>query len=105
MLLEVVSGKLFSWVGDKVAWQPGRLQRALTLNRAHLPDNDAWFNGAWDLIEELLARDPASRPSMYSVLLSPFFTSDRYAASTGTTKSGLEVQGSVKPLEQYSAAQ
>ena len=85
MLLEVVSGKLFSWVGDKVAHQPGRLERALTHSRNHLPADDAWFNGAWDLIEQLLDSDPGSRPSMDSVLLSPFFTSDRFAASSGST--------------------
>lgn len=90
MLLEVVSGKLFSWVGDKVAYQPGRLQRALTLSRNDLPIDDVWFNGAWDLVEQLLSRDPKTRPSMDAVLLSPFFTSDRFAAGTSTTNLDLK---------------
>lgn len=85
MLLEVVSGKLFSWVGDKVAYQPSRLQRAQTLSRKDLPTDDAWSNGAWNLVEQLLNRDPGSRPSMDAVLLSPFFTSDRFAAGSGAT--------------------
>lgn len=81
MLLELVSGKLFTWVGDKIAYQPHRLERALTLTRDHLPADDDWFTGAWNLIEQLLTKDPSSRPSMDSVLLSPFFTSDRFAAT------------------------
>lgn len=85
MLLEVVSCKLFSWMGDKVADQPGRLRRALTLHRNHFPTGDALFNGAWDLIGQLLNKDPGSRPSMASVPLSPFFASDRFAVSTGAT--------------------
>ena len=82
MLLELVSGKLFTWVGDKVAYQPHRLERALTLTRDHLPADDDWFSGAWNLIEQLLTKDPSNRPSMDSVLLAPFFTSDRFAATT-----------------------
>ena len=85
MLLEVVSGKLFSWVGDKIAYQPGRLQRAQTLSRTHLPSDDVWFNGAWALIEQLLSKDPSSRLSMDAVLLSPFFASDRFAVGTSNT--------------------
>ena len=81
MLLELVSGKQFAWVGDKIAYQPNRLLRAQTLSRDHLPNDDVWFNGAWDLIEQLLTMDPGSRPSMDSILLSPFFTSDRFAAT------------------------
>ena len=90
MLLEVVSGKLFSWVGGQVAHQPARLQRPLTLSRKDLPTNDVWFNGAWHLVEQLLSRDPKSRPSMDAVLLSPFFTSDRFAAGTSTTNLDLK---------------
>ena len=84
MLLELVSGKQFAWVGDKLAYQLSRLERAQTLTRDDLPSDDVWFNGAWDLIEQLLTKEPGSRPSMDSVLLSPFFTSDRFAATAGS---------------------
>lgn len=75
---------LFSWDGDKVASQPNQLEPAQTLTRKHLPSSDVWFSGAWHLIHELLQKEPSNRPSMDSVLLCPFFTSDRFAASALT---------------------
>ena len=84
MLLEVVSGKLFAWMGNNIAHQPSRMDGAQTLQRNHVPTDDIWFNGAWDLIQQLLSTEPGDRPSMDCVLLSPFFTSDRFAATAGT---------------------
>lgn len=82
MLLELVSGKQYAWVGNRVAHQPSRLEELQTLSRDHWPSDEAWFNGSWDLIEQLLTTDASSRPSMDNVLLFPFFTSDRFAANT-----------------------
>ena len=82
MLLELISGRQYAWVGNRIAHQPSRLQEPQTLSTEHLPSDDAWFSGAWDLVEQLLTKDASSRPSMDNILLSPFFTSDRFAANT-----------------------
>lgn len=87
MSLELAAGKVFSWVGplNQLAFQSSRLAAGEPLTRAHLPSNDAWFDGIWQLITQLLDHNPEKRPSMDAVLLSDFFPSDKYAPDTSST--------------------
>ena len=87
MLLELTAGKLFSWVAplNQVAFQAGRLDAAVQLSKEQLPAGDAWFDGVWQLVVQLLDTSPDKRPSMDAVLVSDFFTSDKYAPDTSST--------------------
>lgn len=87
MLLELAAGNLFSWVGplNQLAFQAGRLDAAVMLSRQHLPSDDTWFDGVWQLVTQLLDTSPDKRPSMDAVLMSDFFTSDKYAPDTSST--------------------
>ena len=87
MLLELAAGKLFTWVAPlkQIAFQAGRLDAAVQLSRQDLPADDAWFEGLWKLVTQLLETAPEQRPSMDAVLMSDFFTSDKFALDTGST--------------------
>lgn len=87
MLLEVTSGNLFSWLSplNKIAFQAGRQEAPVALSRKALPSDDLWFDGLWQLLEQLLHPAPDRRPSMDLVLLSDFFTSDRFALDKNST--------------------
>ena len=87
MLLEVTSGNLFSWLSplNKIAFQAGRQEAPVALSRKALPSDDLWFDGLWQLLEQLLHPAPDRRPSMDLFLLSDFFTSDRFALDKNST--------------------
>ncbi len=87
MLLELAAGKLFSWVAplNQLVFQAGRLNAAVQLSREQLPSGDAWFDGVWQLVTQLLETSPDKRPSMDAVLMSDFFTSDKHAPDTSNT--------------------
>ncbi len=87
MLLELAAGKLFSWVAplNQLVFQASRLDAAVQLSREQLPSGDAWFDGVWQLVTQLLDTSPDKRPSMDAVLMSDFFTSDKYAPDTSST--------------------
>ena len=87
MLLELAAGKLFSWVAplNQLVFLAGRLDAAVQLSREQLPSGDAWFDGVWQLVTQLLDTSPDKRPSMDAVLMSDFFTSDKYAPDTSST--------------------
>ena len=87
MLLELAAGKLFTWVAPlrQIAFQAGRLDAAVQLSRQDLPADDPWFEGVWRLISQLLDTTPEKRPSMDAVLMSDFFSSDKFALDTCNT--------------------
>ena len=87
MLLELGAGNLYSWVAPvgQVAFQPGRLDAAVSLSREAFPADDDWFRGLWDLAMQLLDVKPQNRPSMSVALLSDFFTSDKFALDVNST--------------------
>ena len=87
MLLELAAGRLFTWVPPlgQIAFQAGRLDAAVQLSRHDLPSDDPWFDGLWKLVSQLLDTAPEKRPTMDAVLMSDFFTSDKFALDTGTT--------------------
>ena len=62
MLLELAAGKLFSWVAplNQLVFQAGRLDAAVQLSREQLPSGDAWFDGVWQLVTQLLDTTPES---------------------------------------------
>lgn len=62
------------------------LDAAVQLSREQLPSGDAWFDGGWQLVTQLLDTSPEKRPSMDAVLVSDFFTSDKYAPDTSSTQ-------------------
>ncbi len=79
MLLEVTSGNLFSWLSplNKIAFQAGRQEAPVALSRKALPSDDLWFDGLWQLLEQLLHPAPDRRPSMDLV--------DRFALDKNST--------------------
>ena len=87
MMLEVTSGNLFSWLSplNRIAFQADRQEAPVVLSRNALPSDDPWFDGLWQLLEQLLQPAPDRRPSMDLVLLSDFFTSDRFALDKNST--------------------
>ena len=87
MLLELAAGKLFTWVAPlrQIAFQAGRLDAAVQLSRQDLPADDPWFEGLWRLVTQLLGTAPEKRPSMDAVLMSDFFSSDKFAPDTSST--------------------
>ena len=50
-----------------------------------MPAGDAWFEDLWQLATQLLDKNADRRPSMAIVLLSEFFTSDKYALTSKST--------------------
>ncbi|KAL3141875.1 hypothetical protein ABBQ32_004536 [Trebouxia sp. C0010 RCD-2024] len=87
MLLELAAGRLFTWVAplQRIACQGGRLDAAVQLSRQDLPSDDPWFEGLWKLVIQLLDLAPEKRLSMDAVLLSEFFTSDKFAHDTSSS--------------------
>lgn len=79
MLLELVSGKQYEWLVNRIAHQPSRLEEAQTLSGDSLPSDDS---GVWGWIEQLLTKDASSRPSMDIVQLLLSSLQNHFAANT-----------------------
>lgn len=69
----------------QIAFQAGRLDAVIHLSRQDIPSDDPWFDSLWELIIQLLDTAPHKRPSMDAVLMSDFFTSDKFALDTSST--------------------